>query len=65
VIDDAEFDKICKDLLEEWDDVEHMHKHLISKEDLKAGTGYTLKAKDYPEIVKSVAARLVLDGPIL
>ena len=59
VIDDYEFDKICKELLESWDTIEHMHKHLVSKEDLAAGTGFAIKYHDYPEIVKSCAARLL------
>ena len=37
------FDTLCKRLLENWDSVEHMHKHLISKHDLTAGTGYAIK----------------------
>ena len=52
---DAEYDTICKRLHDEWDDIEHYHKHLINKEDLVAGTGYSLK---YPTIVKDSALLL-------
>ncbi len=62
VIDDSAFDKICHDLLVNWDSITHMHKHLLTVEDLKAGTGYTLKMTDYPEIVKSVASTILLHG---
>ena len=43
VLTDEQFDTLCKRLLENWDSVEHMHKHLISKHDLTAGTGYAIK----------------------
>jgi len=40
VIDDIQFDYLCKKLYDNWDSVEHMHKHLIDKDNLKAGSGY-------------------------
>ena len=40
VIDDSQFDYLCKKLYDNWDSVEHMHKHLIDKDNLKAGSGY-------------------------
>ena len=40
VLDDVEFDYLCKRLLDNWDDVKHIHKHLIDKNNLKAGSGY-------------------------
>ena len=43
VLTDEDFDRLAKRLLDNWDKVEHMHKHLISKEDLQAGTGYAIK----------------------
>ena len=43
IIDDTEYDGICSELKERWDEVEHYHKHLIEKEALDAGTGYQLK----------------------
>ena len=46
VLTDEEYDYLCKRLLDEWDSVEHMHKYLIDKGALKAGTGYQIK--DYP-----------------
>jgi len=43
VIDDIQFDYLCKKLYDNWDSVEHMHKHLIDKDNLKAGSGYGIK----------------------
>ena len=55
IISDAEYDTICKRLHDEGDDIEHYHKHIINKEHLVAGTGYSLK---YPTIVKDTALLL-------
>ena len=43
VLDDTQFDYLCKKLYDNWDSVEHMHKHLIDKNNLKAGSGYGIK----------------------
>lgn len=48
VISDNMFDKLCRYLLEVYDKYEHMHKHLITKEDLKCGT---CLIKEYPQRV--------------
>lgn len=40
---DIQFDWVCKRLLDEWDSIEHMHKHLCSREALEAGTGFDIK----------------------
>jgi len=55
IISDGEYDSICKRLHSEWDNVEHFHKHLIDKEMLIAGTGYTL---EYPNRVIDAAKLL-------
>jgi len=52
---DEYYDELSKELLSRWDQVEHRHKHLITKENLIAGSLYTLKEEDYPEICKSAA----------
>jgi len=52
VYSDDQFDQLAKRLLRQWDSVEHMHKHLITKGDLEAGTGYAIK---YPNMVKGGA----------
>ena len=43
LIEDTEFDQMCKTLLEKLDGLTHMHKHLVKKENLTAGTGYDIK----------------------
>ena len=55
LIDDAEFDGCCKTLLDKLDTLTHMHKHLIKKESLTAGTGYDIK---YTNLIKDSAMRL-------
>lgn len=54
VFNDTEFDELCKILLKDFNDIKHMHKHLLDKDSLKASTGYTLK---YPTIVKHLAVK--------
>ena len=48
LISDAEFDELSKWLRYNYDSVDHMHKHLVTKGDLEAGT-YLGK---YPNMVK-------------
>lgn len=52
VLTDTQFDALCKELLDNWDLITHRHKHLVSREDLEAGTGYAIK---YPLIVIGAA----------
>ena len=40
VLDDTQFDYVCKKLYDNFDDITHMHKHLLDKDNLKAGSGY-------------------------
>lgn len=51
IISDETYDQMAKTLLKHWDRFEHQHKHLVSKEDLEAGTLYHLKDSDYPGMV--------------
>ena len=55
LIDDAEFDGMCKTLLDKLDTLSHMHKHLVKKDSLTAGTGYDIK---YTNLIKDSAMRL-------
>ena len=52
IFTDHEFDAICVRLLNEFDNITHMHKHLLDKDSLRAGTGYDLK---YTNMVKHAA----------
>ena len=58
IITDAEYDKLCKRLSDEWEGVTHHHKHLIDREALRAGTGFYLKETDYPLISRCTALTL-------
>ena len=49
---DIQFDFICRRLLEGWDDLNHVHKHLCSINTLECKTGYGIA---YPTIVKQCA----------
>ena len=51
---DAEFDEHTKELLENYDDWD-IHKDLITKDMLVAGTAYNLRLHDYPTITRVCA----------
>lgn len=38
LLSDSCFDRMARKMIKEWDNIEHMHKHHISKDDLEAGT---------------------------
>ena len=48
IVSDAFYDKLARKLLKEYDNIEHYHKHLISKGDLEAGSFLG----EYPSIVE-------------
>lgn len=54
-ISDTQFDRLARKLLKDWDSIEHMHKHLLSKQALRAGTLFDLKVEDYPLIARHAA----------
>lgn len=56
---DEYYDQLTKELLLKWDEVEHSHKKLITKDDLMAGSLYKLKEKDYPSMCKGAAHHLM------
>jgi len=55
IITDHEFDEISQKLLHNWDDVTHVHKHLVSVDDLRAGSLFNFGEDDYPLIVRGSA----------
>tara|TARA_B100001093_G_scaffold340222_1_gene325017 strand:- start:2113 stop:2409 length:297 start_codon:yes stop_codon:yes gene_type:complete len=57
VLTDIDYDKLCKRIIKEWDNITHIHKPLVDKEMLAAGTGYKVK---YTNMIIS-AANLWLD----
>lgn len=48
ILSDSRYDQLCRQLYDEWDTVEHYHKPLIQREDLKAGSLYALALHEYP-----------------
>lgn len=54
ILSDSRFDRMAKTILEKWDDIEHMHKHLITKSDLEAGT----YLGEYPSRIKGAVESL-------
>jgi hypothetical protein len=40
---DSEYDFVCKKLLASYDQITHIHKHLIDKDLLRAGSGFDIK----------------------
>ena len=48
LIEDFEFDALAKQILDNWDNIEHMHKHLLTKDMLVAGT----YLGEYPTMVR-------------
>lgn len=55
-LSDAVFDGLAKVMLNGWPTIEHRHKHLITEDDLRAGT---LMTRDFPTIVKDSTLRLL------
>lgn len=54
-LDDVTFDKMCKFVYDNYEALEHPHKHLFTKEDMANGSLFHLKEDDYPTIVKTNA----------
>jgi hypothetical protein len=52
VLTDSTFDAICIMLDEEWDDLEHVHKSWVCRDDLSAGTRMSAA---YPSMAKGSA----------
>jgi len=49
---DDEYDQIAKLLFKYYDEFEHQHKYLVTKDDLSATTLYALRTNDYPLMVR-------------
>lgn len=59
ILSDGFYDELAKTMLDRWSDIEHQHKHLITEENLKAGSLFNLSAEQYPSITKGAASRLI------
>ena len=49
VMSDYDFDFLVKRLKDEWDNIDHPHKELITPTNLDSGSGYDIK---FPSMVK-------------
>jgi len=58
LLTDDLYDNLAKFIRLDWDKIEHRHKHLITQEDLAAGTLYNLKEAQYPRIVVGAIGHL-------
>ena len=60
LISDQEFDQLGKDIFANYDNIEHMHKHLLTKEMLDAGT----YLGEYPTMVRSATVNYINNNDI-
>ena len=51
ILSDEVFDKSCKWLLDNFDNIDHRYKSRIAKRDLVAGSLYSLGSYDYPPFI--------------
>ena len=58
LISDTEFDLLAKDILNNWDNIEHMHKYLLTKDMLVAGT----YLGEYPNMVKGAVGNYMREN---
>lgn len=52
IMTDEEFDKLCKYILTNYDTLTHMHKHLVSIDNLKASSALGI---EYPLVIQILA----------
>ncbi len=54
ILSDIDFDSVCLRLVQEWDDIEHVHKRLLDLDSLQAGTGYDV---GYTQMIEMAATQ--------
>jgi len=55
LMSDTQYDADAKLLQKYWDQFDHQHKHLVTFEDLEAGSLFKLRQSDYPLMVINAA----------
>jgi len=55
ILSDGLYDELAQRMLSSWNTLEHMHKHLITKEDLSAGT---LLCRELPQRIEQAVEAL-------
>jgi hypothetical protein len=58
LISDGLYDNLGRALLHDFDEIEHQHQALLTKEALRAGTMHHIRADQYPLMTRAAAARL-------
>ena len=58
LIEDFEFDALAKEILDNWDNIQHMHKYLLTKDMLVAGT----YLGEYPNMVKGAVGNYMREN---
>ena len=58
LIEDFEFDALTKEILDNRDNIEHMHKYLLTKDMLVAGT----YLGEYPNMVKGAVGNYMREN---
>ena len=58
LIEDFEFAALAKEILDNWDNIEHMHKYLLTKDMLVAGT----YLGEYPNMVKGAVGNYMREN---
>lgn len=61
-IPDEDYDMLCFELYQKFEELNHPHKHLLDKEALLAGTGFHIKQYDYPLMTRRAAWRVLNPG---
>jgi len=56
IVSDKDFDTLTNWLKMSWDQIEHIHKHLVTIDDLNANSGYAIT---YPLMVECSANRIL------
>lgn len=62
IISDHQYDDLCKNLFENFDQVkksDHIHKHLVDKFNLECGSGFGIK---FTNLIKSSAEHLRINA---
>lgn len=62
ILSDHDYDRLCKTLLDRYGEIQShprlWHRRLISQSALSSGTGFSLRAADYPALLADVANEL-------
>ncbi len=59
LLSDTTFDKMCKYMLDNWENIQHKYKHLVNKESLTAGTGFDINFNEFPDGLLRIKNQLI------